>query len=56
MNAASKVQLIVATVVTIALAGAVLIAIPSAGDILAGVAITGALLGMGALEMKKRAY
>lgn len=56
MNTANKTQLVEAIIATVAIVGLAAVVIPSVG-VMAAVAVVGAgLLGMGALETKKRAY
>lgn len=55
-NTVNKTQLITAGFAVIALAGVAALAAPVAVEVFASVAIIGALFGLGAIEMKKRAY
>ena len=56
MNDNTKTYLIAALAAATVLVGALIVVIPHAGEILAGVAVVGALATMGVLETKKRAY
>lgn len=55
-NTVNKTQLIASGFAVITLAAMVAVLAPVAGEIFASVAIIGTLFGLGAIEMKKRAY
>ena len=56
MKVVTKTQLIGASLAATVLAGLATLVNPIAGEILAGITVASALLAMGALELKKRAY
>ncbi len=56
MNDNTKTYLIAALIAATVLVGVASVVIPTAGEILAGLTVVGALGAMGVLETKKRVY
>lgn len=55
-NEETKTQLLAATLVAFGIAGIATLVVPNLGEILAGLAVAGALFAITAMELKQRVY